>query len=136
LSGGYKGDVLPVEAYKALQEKANSVLIDVRTTPEWAFVGVPAVERLLRIAWQEFPAMEVNADFAAEVEAAGIEKTDELYLICRSGQRSASAAAALTAAGFANCYNVSEGFEGDRNGDGHRGTLGGWKHAGLPWFQG
>lgn len=136
MSGGYKGDVLPVEAYKALQEKANSVLIDVRTTPEWAFVGVPAVERLLRIAWQEFPAMEVNADFAAEVEAAGIEKTDELYLICRSGQRSASAAAALTAAGFANCYNVSEGFEGDRNGDGHRGTLGGWKHAGLPWFQG
>ena len=45
-------------------------------------------------------------------------------------------AAALTEAGFENCYNVAEGFEGDKDASGHRGTVGGWKHAGLPWVQG
>ena len=43
---------------------------------------------------------------------------------------------ALTAAGFGPCYNVAEGFEGDRDGDLHRGSVGGWKVAGLPWAQG
>ena len=42
----------------------------------------------------------------------------------------------MTDAGFANCYNVLEGFEGDKDADGHRGTIGGWKVAGLPWIQG
>lgn len=135
MTGNYKGDVLPAEAFEHLSSNPEAVLIDVRTLPEWAFVGVPAVERLLRISWQHFPTMDVNADFVGEVEAAGVPREAEVFLICRSGQRSASAAAALTEAGYANCYNVAEGFEGDRNAEGHRGTIGGWKHAGLPWFQ-
>ena len=45
------------------------------------------------------------------------------------------AAMALTAAGFAKCYNLAEGFEGDHDAQGHRGKVGGWKHAGLPWVQ-
>ncbi|MCB1431460.1 MAG: rhodanese-like domain-containing protein, partial [Alphaproteobacteria bacterium] len=59
----------------------------------------------------------------------------EILCICRSGARSAAAASALTAAGYTNAWNVAEGFEGDKDPDGHRGTIGGWKAAGLPWVQ-
>ena len=131
----YKGDVLPSEAYERLQADPSAYLIDVRTAPEWAFVGIPAVDRLIRLSWQVYPDMAQNQGFVAEIEGAGIDKDAQLFLICRSGQRSASAASALTQAGFANCYNVAEGFEGDKNADGHRGSVGGWKHAGLPWVQ-
>jgi rhodanese-related sulfurtransferase len=132
----YKGDVLPQAAHARLQENDNAYLIDVRTDAEWAFVGVPAVDRLVRIPWQFFPTMERNAGFVEQVERAGVPRNGEVYLICRSGARSAAAASALTQAGFADCYNVAEGFEGDKDAAGHRGTVGGWKHAGLPWAQG
>ena len=89
-----------------------------------------------RIAFQEFPAMQVNLQFASQVRDAGIDPKAQIFLLCRSGARSAAAASALTAAGFENCYNVAEGFEGDKDTDGHRGTIGGWKAAGLPWVQG
>ena len=38
-------------------------------------------------------------------------------------------------AGYATCYNVLEGFEGDRDASGRRNTTGGWRAAGLPWTQ-
>ncbi|MFO1089971.1 MAG: rhodanese-like domain-containing protein [Hyphomicrobiales bacterium] len=131
----YRGNLTPPEAYERLAQNPDAVLIDVRTAPEWAFVGVPAVERLLRISWQEYPQMQVNSAFVETVEKAGVPKDAEILLICRSGARSASAAHALTEAGFTNAWNVAEGFEGDRNQDGHRGTVGGWKAHGLPWVQ-
>ncbi len=131
----YKGDVMPAEAFERLTGNPKAVLIDVRTQAEWAFVGLPQVDRLLRLSWQVFPSMQVDPDFAGKVRDAGIEEGDEVFLICRSGGRSAAAATALTEAGFANCYNVAQGFEGDRDGAGHRGTVGGWKAAGLPWAQ-
>ena len=37
--------------------------------------------------------------------------------------------------GYLNCFNVLEGFEGDKDSNGHRGVQGGWKAAGLPWVQ-
>lgn len=131
----YKGDILPAEAHERLVANPKAVLIDVRTQPEWAFVGVPAVDRLLRVSWQVYPGMDVNADFAEQVAKAGVPKDAEILCICRSGARSAAAASALTAAGFTDCWNVAQGFEGDRDGDGHRGSIGGWKAAGLPWMQ-
>ena len=132
----HKGDVMPAAAYEQIEANTNAYLIDVRTDAEWNFVGVPAVDRLLRLSWQSYPTMERNARFVEMVEEAGIPRDAEIYLICRSGARSAAAAIALTDAGFANCYNVAQGFEGDRDGEGHRGTVGGWKRAGLPWVQG
>jgi rhodanese-related sulfurtransferase len=131
----YKGDIPPAEAHERLVRNPQAVLIDVRTEPEWAFVGVPAVDRLIRLSWQAYPQMQVNADFVKQVEDSGIAKDAEILCICRSGARSANAAAALTKAGFTNCWNVAQGFEGDRDGQGHRGTIGGWKAAGLPWIQ-
>ncbi len=131
----YKGDVTPAEAFERLSSDSRAVLIDVRTQPEWAFVGVPVVEHLIRQSWQVFPAMQVDEEFADKVRAAGVSEDNEVFLICRSGARSAAAAAALTRAGFEHCYNVAQGFEGDRDAEGHRGTMGGWKAAGLPWAQ-
>lgn len=132
----YKDNVRPAEAFERLQSSEKAWLIDVRTMPEWQFVGFPAVDRLLRISWQDYPSMRVNPDFVRLVKEAGVPEDGEVFLICRSGARSAAAAAALTASGFQNCYNVEEGFEGDKDVEGHRGSVGGWKVAGLPWVQG
>ncbi|MHA1113507.1 MAG: rhodanese-like domain-containing protein, partial [Alphaproteobacteria bacterium] len=55
--------------------------------------------------------------------------------LCRSGARSMAAAMAMTALGHTDCRNIVEGFEGDLNGDHHRGEASGWKAAGLPWEQ-
>ena len=131
----HRGDLTPTEAHQRLQNNATAVLIDVRTQPEWVFVGVPAVERLIRLSWQVFPAMQVNSQFVAEIEQMGLSKDSEIMCICRSGARSASAASALTQAGFTNAWNVAEGFEGDKDAQGHRACISGWKAAGLPWVQ-
>lgn len=131
----YKGDVIPQIAFEALCSNPDAVLIDVRTSAEWAFVGVPAVERLLTVSWQAFPAMQVNGNFVQTVREAGISESADIYCLCRSGARSAAAVTALTQAGFENCYNVAEGFEGDLDGERHRGQKNGWKARGLPWIQ-
>jgi rhodanese-related sulfurtransferase len=131
----YCGDLPPAEVFDRLKKNANAVLIDVRTQPEWTFVGLPQVDRLVKVAWQVYPMMDVNANFVDEVKARGLSPDTEIFLICRSGARSASAATALTNAGFSNCWNVAEGFEGIKNPDGRRGTINGWKCAGLPWAQ-
>ena len=140
MQDGYAGDLRPAEAWALLTEDPKAVLVDVRTLPEWNFVGLPRLDGLGKetvcVSWQVFPDMRMNDNFAAEVEARGVSKDQPVLLICRSGQRSRSAAMALTAAGFGPCYNVAEGFEGDRDGDLHRGSVGGWKVAGLPWAQG
>ena len=55
--------------------------------------------------------------------------------ICRSGARSHAAATAAATAGYTQCYNVLEGFQGDKDANGHRDSVGGWRLAGLPWYQ-
>jgi rhodanese-related sulfurtransferase len=131
----YRGDIPPSEALARLRANPQAVLVDVRTQPEWTFVGVPQVERLIRLSWQVYPSMDINANFASEIEAAGLPKDTEILCICRSGARSASAATALTKAGYNNAWNVAQGFEGDKDAEGHRSRTNGWKHAGLPWVQ-
>ena len=59
-----------------------------------------------------------------------------VMLLCRSGARSRAAAIALTEAGFAQAFNIAGGFEGDADGEGHRGNRNGWKAENLPWRQG
>jgi len=131
----YRGDLPPAEVFDRLKANANAVLIDVRTQPEWTFVGLPQVDRLVRVAWQVYPMMDINAKFVDDVKAMGLAPDTEIFLICRSGARSASAATALTNAGFTNCWNVAQGFEGVKDASGHRSSTNGWKHAGLPWTQ-
>ncbi len=139
MSEGYAGDRSPADTYAALKAETDAVLVDVRTVPEWQFVGVPDLapvsKEALFVEWQAYPEMKINEGFAAAVGAKGVAKDQPVYLLCRSGVRSKAAAKALTAAGFQACYNILEGFEGNADGDAHRGNLGGWKHAGLPWRQ-
>ena len=140
MGSGYAGDITPSEAWKLLQEEPDAVLVDVRTAAEWQFVGVPVLDGLGKQAilaeWIRFPGGASNPDFVAQVKDAVGEGDPTIVFLCRSGQRSQGAAAALTQMGYSRCYNILEGFEGDKNAEGRRGQIGGWKVAGLPWAQG
>ena len=131
----YKGDISPSEAHQRLKSNPSAVLVDVLTQPEWTFVGVPQVDRLVRLSWQVYPTMDLNTSFVEEVKAMGLASDAEIICLCRSGARSASAATALSQAGFNNCWNVASGFEGDKDASGHRAHVNGWKASGLPWAQ-
>lgn len=133
-------NVAPKQAWDALQSDAQAQLVDVRTEAEWSFVGLPdlaaAGKKPVLIPWQSYPTMQVNAAFVDQLRAAGLTPEDRLFFICRSGGRSMAAAQAAQRAGFADSYNVADGFEGPTDANGHRGTIGGWKVDGLPWRQG
>lgn len=136
----YAGDLTPEEAYEFLGEHP-AYLVDVRTVPEWQFTGVPDVSstqsKLATISWKLYPDFSLNQKFAEQVAALpGLSKETPLVFICRTGGRSLDAAIAMTAAGYATCYNISEGFEGEPDAHAHRGTLQGWKAKKLPWKQG
>ena len=135
----YAGDLKPTEAWKLLTENRGAQLVDVRTRPEWMFVGLPDLTSLGRRpvlqSWQVFPGMEIDANFTAELTDQIADKDAPVLFICRSGGRSRAAAQAMTAAGYRRCYNVAEGFEGNPDAERHRGKTGGWKAAGLPWVQ-
>jgi rhodanese-related sulfurtransferase len=139
----YAGDMLSADAYGILAGDATSILIDVRTQAEWAYVGVPDLSSLgkaaLFVEWQTFPSMQVDESFVARLstmlEIARVKRGAPLVFICRSGARSRHAAIAITGAGWAPCFNVSDGFEGPLDPWRHRGVTGGWKAGGLPWAQ-
>jgi rhodanese-related sulfurtransferase len=145
VDGGVQIDSLSVEeTWERLKRDANSVLIDVRTGAEWAYVGLPDLsaigKRPVLVEWQGFPDHRVNQAFVSRMDEAlsaiGANKDSELFFICRSGSRSLSAARAMAAAGYFRCRNVADGFEGPLDPNRHRGCLGGWKAKGLPWVQG
>lgn len=136
---------VPVEVvWTRLKSDAGSVLIDVRTRAEWAFVGLPDLagigKRVVTVEWQTFPDNRIDSAFAERLsgllDSSGVPKNCELFFICRSGGRSRLAAEAMAAAGYDRCRNVADGFEGPLDSDRHRGGVSGWKAAGLPWVQG
>lgn len=135
----FAGDIPVEEAWAVLRDEPDATLIDVRTDAEWSFVGVPDLTGLgkqpLLVSWQRFPDMAINAEFIEMLHRAGLSLDAANLFICRSGARSRAAALAMAAEGFSRCYNVAEGFEGDKDASQHRGTTGGWKAAGLPWIQ-
>jgi len=128
----YKGALLPAEAFRILQENSQAQLVDVRTRAELDWVGrIPdatAIELLC------YPSMQLNPDFLNEL-TQHIDKKAPVLFICRSGARSGQAASIATEADFIDSYNILEGFEGDKDDQGHRGKAYGWKAAGLPWEQ-
>lgn len=131
-------EITPSQAWKILSETDTAKLIDVRTEPEWTYVGIPALDVIgkstIRNAWQLFPEMNVNSDFGRSLRAAA-NADDVMIFICRSGGRSLLAANSARTEGFHASYSVAGGFEGPADADGHRGTVAGWKHEGLPWRQ-
>ena len=129
----YEGALYPGEAYEILQSAPGAKLVDVRTRAELDWVG--RVRGAVEIEWAIYPGMKPNPHFIAQLEQQ-IDKEALVIFLCRSGVRSNAAATFATQAGYNDCYNVLEGFEGDKGADGHRNTLGGWRVAGLPWEQG
>jgi rhodanese-related sulfurtransferase len=126
----YAGALLPAEAHALMQ--AGARLVDVRTQPELLYVG--KIPGSVALEWQTYPGNRANPDFLAEL-AAAVPKDQPVMFICRSGARSHGAAEAATQAGWRECYNVLEGFEGDKDAAQHRNSVGGWRKAGLPWIQ-
>lgn len=135
----YTGDVSPAQAYEALEQQPAAVLVDVRTTAEWQYVGVPDISPLgrqaLGVEWQHYPDGSLNPHFVEELREAIPDAGTPIYFLCRSGVRSVAAAGAASAAGLGPAYNVLDGFEGPVGPDGHR-SVAGWKVQGLPWRQG
>ncbi len=127
----YAGALLPAEAHALMQQGAK--LVDVRTDAELQYVGsIPGSET---VEWNSYPEGARNPEFLDQL-ADAVEKDEPVMFICRSGARSHHAAVAATQAGWREAYNVLEGFEGDKDAEGHRNTVGGWKFARLPWIQG
>lgn len=140
---GYAGDVDCSTAWGELANNKNCILVDVRTSVEWNFVGLPDLSELQKdvvlLEWQQYPAMNQNSDFTTQlsslIEKIGGNEDTGIYFLCRSGVRSQSAAIAMTNEGYKNCYNVAGGFEGGHNENKHRGKVNGWKADNLPWHQ-
>jgi rhodanese-related sulfurtransferase len=131
----------PLQAFKFVEKNQRAVLIDVRSSMEFLFVGHPVGS--VHVPWIDEPEWIVNPDFVTEVRKVmlggiGVDEHDSdapVVLICRSGKRSLEAGKLLLNNGFADVYNVDEGFEGELDENHHRSTLGGWRFRGLPWEQ-
>ena len=129
----YEGALLPREAFELLQRAPSAKLVDVRTRAELDWVG--QVPGAVHIEWKSYPSMRLNAEFGKQLTTQ-VDPESLVMFICRSGGRSHEAAMVAKQAGYTAVYNVLEGFEGDRDREGHRNSIGGWRAAGLPWRQG
>ena len=129
----------PPKAFELLESDSSAVLIDVRSSMEYLFVGHPV--GAVHIAWIDEPDWEINHNFTNEVRSAAERKSPNnsinttIVLICRSGVRTKEAAKVLLSAGFTHVIHIDEGFEGKRDDNFQRSTLGGWRYHGLPWEQ-
>lgn len=133
------------DAAKALEGNSGIVFLDVRDPIEVGYVGHPApidANVPVALAVHEFDVahgaykMALAPDFISDVEGIlarkNADRNSPVFVMCRSGVRSAAAAQILTDAGFTNVWNLVEGFEGDTDETGGR-SINGWRNAGLSW---
>lgn len=131
----------PQQAYQLTQDDSRAILVDIRSTMEFLFVGHPS--GAVHVPWIDEPEWEINPNFIAEIRKlllGGVvcdtqEGCAPIILICRSGKRSHEAGKALLEAGVKNVMHIDEGFEGELNGQHQRSTIGGWRYHKLPWEQ-
>jgi rhodanese-related sulfurtransferase len=141
MSEGHPGSLTPQQAWQMLEEDPQAILVDIRSTMEYLFVGHP--KGAVHVPWIDEPDWTVNPHFETEIRKlllGGAVCTREnpcapVILICRSGKRSLEAGKALVAGGLSSVYHVDEGFEGELDEHHHRSTKGGWRFRGLPWEQ-
>jgi rhodanese-related sulfurtransferase len=133
--------ISPTDAWEIISNDQRAVMIDVRSSMEYLFVGHPSGS--IHVPWIDAPEWTVNPHFITEVRKVmlggiGLGSTGKdapVVLICRSGKRSLEAGKLLLENGFNEVYNVGEGFEGELDEHHHRSTNGGWRFRGLPWEQ-
>lgn len=134
-------DLSPAQAAQMLRDDPRAVLVDIRSSMEFLFVGHPV--GAVHIPWIDEPDWDINPHFVTEVRKLmlGGQSCDAgdgcapVILICRSGKRSKEAGRALGDAGLKNVFHVDEGFEGELNEHHQRSSIGGWRFHGLPWEQ-
>jgi len=129
------------QAWELITNNQRAVMIDVRSSMEFLFVGHP--KGSVHVPWIDAPEWTVNPNFVTEVRKVmlggigmGEQGSDApVVLICRSGKRSLEAGILLIKNEFTEVYNVTDGFEGELDHDHHRSMIGGWRYHGLPWEQ-
>jgi len=132
-------NITPQEAWDKLENDSDTVLLDVRTTMEFEYIGHPV--GAIHVPLMEAPGWQTDPAFCEKVRETLHQSHDmapedlTILALCRSGARSGTAAELLTTEGFKSVYNVIEGFEGDRDENKHRGEINGWRYHGLPWEQ-
>ena len=98
----------------ALEHNPDTVLIDVREPAEFAqqhIAGAVNYPRgVLEMCIHNLPKVAASG-CAPEVALAQLA-TSTIYVICRSGGRSALATASLQQMGFSDIYSVSPGMQG------------------------
>jgi rhodanese-related sulfurtransferase len=134
------------EAYDKWVNSPEKVkILDVRTLDEYINIGHPAMSWNIPVFFQtrqwdaekrQFT-ITPNPDFKKEAQKL-FQPDDTLYVMCRSGGRSAFAVNELAALGFKKAFNVVDGFEGDMVKDPESAYHGkrmrnGWKNSGAPW---
>jgi len=130
----YAGALTPAEAQKLFELVPGAKLVDVRSRAEVELVG--RIPHATVIEWAFYPGMQPNPDFASQLKSQ-LDPECLTMFICRTGGRSHNAAAVAAELGFAEAYNVLEGFEGESTPDTRqRGSINGWKVANLPWTNG
>ena len=135
-------EINSTKAYSILQQSGNTVLIDVRSSMEYEYVGHPI--NAIHIPIKEPPDWEIRTDFINNVRSElekkfpDIQNLSEVHIIllCRSGKRSGQAAVMLESEGYKNIINIIDGFEGDKDANDHRSVINGWRFNKLPWEQG
>ena len=134
-------DISPKSAAQLLHDDPRAILVDIRSSMEYLFVGHPV--GAVHLPWIDEPDWDINPHFVAEVRklmlgGAVCDVEDgcaPIVLICRSGKRSLEAGKVLLAAGLSNIFHIDEGFEGELNDVHQRSSIGGWRFHGLPWEQ-
>ena len=134
-------NLTPDQAQKLIQEDPRTILIDIRSSMEFLFVGHPV--GAVHIAWIDEPDWVINPHFVTDIRklvlGGAVCSLDDgcapVILICRSGKRSLEAGKLLLQEGFTKVFHVEEGFEGELNENHQRSSVGGWRFRGLPWEQ-
>ncbi len=133
--------ITPADAWQMVQDNPRVLLIDVRSSMEYLFVGHPV--GAVHVPWIDEPDWDINPHFVIDIRKlvlGGVHENESIssapiILICRSGKRSLEAGQKLVEGGFTQVYNIDEGFEGELDEHHQRSTLGGWRFRGLPWEQ-
>lgn len=127
----------PKDCYDVLCQNSGALLIDCRTKQEWDLTGVADLsacqKKPLFVEWTDAQ-NQSNQAFLAQVQSYASPET-MIIVMCRIGGRSADACQFLAEHGYENLINMTEGFEGRADENGHRNSYEGWRAHGLPWIQ-
>ena len=126
-----KGTINPIEAWKILQEKKMSYMVDVRTEPESIYCGKPDLKDLqketINIPYALYPSLRENPHFIREFNKFIFNDETVTFLICKDGTLSEKALQKLK-------QTNKQCFEGTLDcSEKKRCNINGWKANGLPY---